>query len=177
MSGYRVSAYRFFYPSFIDNRNWGLLGIAVTEPKAEEPEEENAARKAADGEESAESAADVKIAYNTFANDVDYNHTNHNFVSVTSGLSIGYDYKGGTDTEEALNDARNFFWNDSATKVAVLITDGAPQQDGATGPELDARVKAAAEALKSNITQDLTIYVTIRNGGWAGTNNGLIIIF
>lgn len=26
----------------------------------------------------------------------------------------------------------------------------------------------------SNITQDLTIYVTIRNGGWAGTDDGLI---
>ena len=39
MSGYRVSAYRFFYPSAaIDNRNWGLLCLAVTEPKAEEEE-------------------------------------------------------------------------------------------------------------------------------------------
>ena len=102
-------------------------------------------------------AADVKIAYNTFANDVDYNHTNHNFVSVTSGLSIGYDYKGGTDTEEALIDADRFFWNDSATKVAVLITDGAPQQEGVDGPTLDARVKAAADTLKDQGIKLITV--------------------
>ena len=39
MSGYRVSAYRFLYPSSaIDQKNWGLLGLAVTEPKPEEKE-------------------------------------------------------------------------------------------------------------------------------------------
>jgi len=102
-------------------------------------------------------AADVKVAYNTFANDVDYNHTNHNFESVTSGLSIGYDYKGGTDTEEALLDANDFFWNDSATKVAVLITDGAPQQSGVDGPTLDRKVKAAADSLKDQGVKLITI--------------------
>ena len=102
-------------------------------------------------------AADVKVAYNTFADEVDYDHTNHNFVSVTSGLSIGYDYKGGTDTEEALIDADAFFWNDSATKVAVLITDGAPQQAGVDGPTLDARVKAAADTLKNQGIKLVTV--------------------
>ncbi|MBP3204624.1 MAG: Cna B-type domain-containing protein, partial [Lachnospiraceae bacterium] len=107
--------------------------------------------------QNASEAADVKIAYNTFADAVDYNHTNHNFVSVTSGLTIGYDYKGGTDTEEALMDADDFFWNDSATKVAVLITDGAPQQSGVDGPTLDARVKAAADTLKNQGIKLVTI--------------------
>ncbi len=105
----------------------------------------------------ASEAADVKVAYNTFADAVDYNHTNHNFVSVTSGLSIGYDYNGGTDTEEALIDANSFFWNDSATKVAVLITDGAPQQSGVDGPTLDARVKAAADTLKAQGIKLVTV--------------------
>ena len=102
-------------------------------------------------------AADVKVAYNTFADAVDYDHTNHNFVSVTNGLSISYDYKGGTDTEEALIDADAFFWNDSATKVAVLITDGAPQQAGVDGPTLDARVKAAADTLKNQGIKLVTV--------------------
>ena len=39
MSGYRVSAFRFFYPSIVDNSNWGLLGLAVTEPRTEDQEE------------------------------------------------------------------------------------------------------------------------------------------
>ncbi|MBQ9065600.1 MAG: Cna B-type domain-containing protein [Blautia sp.] len=106
----------------------------------------------------ASEAADVKVAYNTFANDVDYNHTNHNFVSVTDdGLAIGYDYKGGTDTEEALIDAQSFDWSDSATKVAVLITDGAPQQSGVDGPTLDAKVKAAANTLKGGGVKLVTV--------------------
>ena len=108
--------------------------------------------------QNADEAADVKIAYNTFANDVDYNHTNHSFVSVTDeGLSIGYDYKGGTDTEEALIDAHSFDWSDSATKVAVLITDGAPQQSGVDGPTLDQKVKAAANTLKGGGVKLVTV--------------------
>ena len=108
--------------------------------------------------QNADEAADVKVAYNTFANDVDYNHTNHSFVSVTDdGLSIGYDYKGGTDTEEALIDASSFDWSDSATKVAVLITDGAPQQSGVDGPTLDQKVKAAANTLKGGGVKLVTV--------------------
>ncbi len=52
MSGYRVTAYRFFYSSAVDNRNWGLLGLAVTEPKAAEQEEkEDVPNEAADSTE------------------------------------------------------------------------------------------------------------------------------
>ena len=100
-------------------------------------------------------AADVKVAYNTFCATV--GDKNHRFTPVSNGLSITYDYQGGTSTWLALDDARNFEWDDSATKVAVLITDGAPQESGTDGPTLDARVKTAADALKGEGVKLITV--------------------
>ena len=73
---------------------------------------------------------DVQIAWTTYADEIkDYNHT---FTSA-SGFNIGsitYRNHGGTRTDLALDDATKFDWGSSATKYAVLITDGAPQKSG-----------------------------------------------
>ena len=58
MSGYRVSAYRFIYPSTVNNRNWGLLCFAVTEPKAEE--EEKAEEMSAETTDSTETEPSIE---------------------------------------------------------------------------------------------------------------------
>ena len=48
MIGYRVSAYRFLYPSIKGNSNWGLLALVVTEPEKEDTENEMSEGQTAD---------------------------------------------------------------------------------------------------------------------------------
>ena len=76
---------------------------------------------------------DVKIAYNTFYSSV--NTRQHQFISATDFYEAGISWatNGGTATDAALADARDFEWgtvNSGAKNYAILITDGAPQAGG-----------------------------------------------
>ena len=68
MSGYRVSAYRFLYPSIAGNSNWGLLGLAVTEPKTEDKVSETTGTEeeiSTESEAATESASTTETAAST----------------------------------------------------------------------------------------------------------------
>ncbi|MBR1899522.1 MAG: hypothetical protein IJ820_00455, partial [Lachnospiraceae bacterium] len=76
---------------------------------------------------------DVKIAYNTFYSSV--NTWQHEFISAKTfnEESISWATNGGTATDAAIADARNFEWgtvNAGTKNYAILITDGAPQAGG-----------------------------------------------
>ena len=76
---------------------------------------------------------DVKIAYNTFYSSV--NTRQHEFISAKTfdEESISWATNGGTATDAAIADARNFRWgtvNAGTKNYAILITDGAPQAGG-----------------------------------------------
>ncbi len=62
ISGYRVSAYRFFYSSAVNNRNWGLLGLAVTKSKTEETTEGKEEETAVSTEETAASTEETEAS-------------------------------------------------------------------------------------------------------------------
>ena len=104
---------------------------------------------------------DVKIAYNTFCATI--LHSQHEFSSVKDGIHFAWDTNGGTGTDLALNDARQFAWgtNKSTKNYAVLITDGAPQAGGRAIP--NETVIAAANQLKKgkdgieNTDDDVTL--------------------
>ncbi len=78
---------------------------------------------AADGTKS----PNVQAAWNTFAYNI--RSSQHDFVDLRShdSLTIDYATQGGTRTDTAMSDALNFAWDNSHTKYAILITDGAPQ--------------------------------------------------
>ena len=76
---------------------------------------------------------DVKIAYNTFYSSV--NTQQHEFISASDFNEAGINWatNGGTATDAALEDAREFEWGDvnsGERNYAILITDGAPQAHG-----------------------------------------------
>ena len=69
----------------------------------------------------------VQAAWNTFAYNV--RSSQYDFVDLKSHDSLNIDYatQGGTRTDTAMTDALDFKWDNSHTKYAILITDGAPQ--------------------------------------------------
>lgn len=76
---------------------------------------------------------DVKIAYNTFYSEV--NTKQHQFISAKTfnENNIRWATNGGTATDAALADAKDFEWgtvNAGTKNYAILITDGAPQAHG-----------------------------------------------
>ena len=105
---------------------------------------------------------DVKIAYNTFYSSV--NHSQYDFNSVKNGLTQNLATNGGTSTDLALEDARNFHWGEakSTKKYAILITDGAPQRSGRA--IASSEVAAQAQALQKG------------HDGVAGTDDDITLI-
>lgn len=117
----------------------------------------------------------VKVAWNTFCATV--NASDHTFKSVKNkdDINITYTYSGGTRTDSALNDARSFGWESSATKYAILITDGAPQYGGSQHPSdlgndleketarLVAETKTQADALKSQGVNLITVGLSMKD--------------
>lgn len=105
---------------------------------------------------------DVKIAYNTFYSSV--NHSQYDFNSVKNGLTLNLATNGGTSTDLALADARNFHWGEakSTKKYAILITDGAPQRSGRA--IASSEVAAQAQALQKG------------HDGVAGTDDDITLI-
>ena len=101
---------------------------------------------------------DVLIAWNTFHGAIA--GSDHTFRS-PANVSISYAYDGGTSTQLALDDASDFGWGSDGdtTRIAILITDGAPQKSG-TAISNDT-VNRYAEALKGRGTQTETDDITL----------------
>lgn len=103
-------------------------------------------------------ASEVLIAWNTFCGSV--NDSDHTFKS-PANVSFRYSYDGGTSTQDALKDARDFGWGSSndASRFAILITDGAPQKS--SNPISNEDVAAQATPLKNRGTATTADDITL----------------
>ena len=101
---------------------------------------------------------DVLIAWNTFHGSIA--DSDHTFKS-PANVSISYAYDGGTSTQLALNDARDFGWGSDSdtTRIAILITDGAPQKSG--NAISNETVDGYATSLKNRGTQTTADDITL----------------
>ena len=173
MSGYRVSAYRFFYPSTtIDNKNWGLLCLAVTEPKPEEEEmqagdsvltasdgelsEEGTAstdsRASSEGTETVESAAEEKSGREVTA-------TEEKSDRETDSTETATDAENGTEktaaetSEDNRKPARQLEYQGEDFKVVMTCDDKAGIPEGAVLQVTEIRKDEDSEAYKEYLKE------------------------
>ena len=113
----------------------------------------------------------VRTAYNLFWGNVG---ASQDFLEVTNAEGATNNYEelvrlleqgitdGGTRQDLAMQSAgTNFSWNTSATKYAILITDGAPLQNGVSTDQLNNQLIAAANALKNQGITLITVGISM----------------
>ena len=107
----------------------------------------------------------VSVAWNTFCATV--THSQPQFRPVlTSPPTFEWDTAGGTRTDRALADALNFNWENSNTKYAVLITDGAPQKgssDTESQDQILSNVRSYAQQLRNQGITLITVGLSMKD--------------
>ena len=112
----------------------------------------------------------MRVAYNQFWAEVgerqDFETVTNaegddNYEVIVNKLTQGIT-AGGTRQDIAMNDARTEFdWNSSATKYAILVTDGAPFLAGTSTETLDGYLETAATNLKNRGITLITVGVSM----------------